>query len=241
MLRANAKPVRIPFAAAAVHVYTASGAILAFVGIRAVFAGDARLAFAMMFLATLIDSTDGLLARAARVKETLPAIDGSRIDDIVDYLTFVVLPMLLLDRFGFLPPRFDLIVVAIVLLSSAYGFSSADAKTSDHFFTGFPSYWNIIALYLYIFSVPAAAAAAILLLLSALIFVRIVYIYPSRTPMLRGLTVILGSAWGVAIAAVISLLPSPPRWLAIASLAFPVYYTVLSLVLHARRRPVTAE
>jgi phosphatidylcholine synthase len=241
MLRANAKPFRIPFAAAAVHAYTASGAILAFVGIRAVFAGDARLAFAMMFLATVIDSTDGVLARAARVKETLPSVDGARIDDIVDYLTFVVLPMLLLDRFGFLPARIGLLVVAIVLLSSAYGFGSADAKTTDHFFTGFPSYWNIVALYLYLFAVPAGASAAILILLSVLVFVRIGYVYPSRTPVLRRLTVAFASAWAVSVAVLICWLPSPLRWLAIASLAFPVYYIVLSLVLHSRRRPVPAE
>jgi phosphatidylcholine synthase len=241
MLRANAKPGRILFAAAAVHAYTASGAVLAFVGIRAVFAGDARLAFAMMLVATIIDSTDGVLARAARVKETLPSVDGARIDDIVDYLTFVVLPLLLLDRFGFLPSPVDLLVVAIVLLSSAYGFSSADAKTTDHFFTGFPSYWNIVALYLYIFAVPPAVSAAILILLSVLVFVRIGYVYPSRTPVLRRLTVTFGIAWAVSIAALICWLPSPPRWLGIASLAFPVYYIVLSLVLHARRRPVPAE
>src|SRR2546423_538044 len=238
MLRANAKPFRIPFAAAAVHAYTASGAVLAFVGIRAVFAGDVRLAFAMMFVATIVDSTDGVLARAARVKETLPSVDGARIDDIVDYLTFVVLPMLLLDRFGFLPSPIALLIVAMVLLSSAYGFSSSDAKTSDHFFTGFPSYWNIVALYLYVFAVPPAVGAVIVILLSVLVFVRIGYVYPSRTPVLRGLTVTFGSAWAVLIGALICWLPSPPRWLAIASLAFPVYYTVLSLVLHARRRPV---
>ena len=238
MLRANAKPFRIPFAAAAVHAYTASGAILAFVGIRAVFAGDARLAFAMMFVATVIDSTDGVLARAARVKEILPLVDGARIDDIVD---FVVLPMLLLDRFGFLPARIGLLVVAIVLLSSAYGFGSADAKTTDHFFTGFPSYWNIVALYLYLFAVPAGASAAILILLSVLVFVRIGYVYPSRTPVLRRLTVAFASAWAISVAVLICWLPSPPRWLAIASLAFPVYYIVLSLVLHSRRRPVPAE
>src|SRR5205823_10593031 len=241
MLGANAKPGRILFAAAAVHAYTASGAVLAFIGIRAVFAGDVRLAFAMMLIATLVDSTDGVLARAVRVKETLPSVDGARIDDIVDYLTFVVLPMLLLDRFGFLPSPVALLVVAIVLLSSAYGFGSADAKTADHFFTGFPSYWNIVALYLYSFAVPPALTAAILILLSALVFVRIGYVHPSRTPALRRLTVTLGSAWAVSLAALIGWLPSPPRWLAIASLAFPVYYIVLSLVLHARRRPVPAE
>jgi phosphatidylcholine synthase len=149
--------------------------------------------------------------------------------------------MLLLDRFGLLPSTITLPIVAIVLMSSAYGFGSSDAKTSDHFFTGFPSYWNIVALYLYVFAVPPGLSAAILILLSVLVFVRIGYVYPSRTPVLRGLTVLFGSAWGISVAALICWLPSPPRWLAIASLAFPVYYTVLSLVLHARRRSVAVE
>jgi len=238
---ADAKPVRIPFAAAAVHAYTATGAILAFIGIRAVFEGRVRLAFATMIVATFVDSTDGVLARLARVKEVLPTVDGARIDDIVDYLTFVVLPMLLLDRFGFLPERYALAIVAVVLLSSLYGFTSADAKTADHFFTGFPSYWNIVALYLYVFAAPPLVSAIVLLTLSALVFVRIGYVYPSRTPVLRSLTVALGAIWAVMVASMIWWLPAPPRWLGIASLGFPVYYIVLSLVLHARRRPAPSE
>ncbi|NUR54085.1 MAG: CDP-diacylglycerol O-phosphatidyltransferase [Acidobacteria bacterium] len=234
---AEAKPVRIPLAAIAVHAYTASGAILAFVGIRAVFEGRVRLAFATMVAATVVDSTDGVLARLARVKAVLPSVDGARIDDIVDYLTFVVLPMLLLDRFGFLPPRYALVIVAVVLLSSLYGFTSADAKTADHFFTGFPSYWNIVALYLYVLDASPLASAVVLLILSALVFVRIGYVYPSRTPVLRRFTVTFGALWAVMVAAIIWRLPTPPRWLWIASLAFPVYYVVLSLVLDARRRP----
>jgi len=75
----------------------------------------------------------------------------------------------------------------------------------------------------------------VLLALSALVFVRIGYVYPSRTPALRRLTLALATAWAGVLAALIVMWPSPPRWLAIASLAFPVYYVVLSLVLHARR------
>ena len=92
-----------------------------------------------MFVATLVDATDGVLARRARVKEVLPAVDGARIDDIVDYLTFVFLPMLLLEAAGGLYASAVDPVAAIVLLSSMYGFVAPDAKTSDHFFTGFPS------------------------------------------------------------------------------------------------------
>ena len=103
------------------------------------------------------------------------------------------------------------------------------------FFTGFPSYWNIVVLYLLLFHVPPGWNALILLVLSGLVFVRIGYVYPSRTPTLRRLTLTLGAAWAVMVCAIIALWPSPPRAIAIASLGFPVYYFVLSLWLNARR------
>ncbi|HKC38335.1 MAG TPA: hypothetical protein VKC15_02210 [Gemmatimonadales bacterium] len=221
-----------------VHMYTAAGAVLAFVGAWAVVHGNDQLAFGSMFVATIVDATDGALARRARVKDVLPDVDGGRIDDIVDYITFVFLPMLLLEASGGLFQSMALPVIAVVLLSSMYGFVAPDAKSSDFFFTGFPSYWNVVVLYLMLFRVPPFWNAAVLLALSGMIFVRIGYVYPSRTPTLRTLTLLLGSAWGLLVGAIIWLWPSPPAWMAIGSLAFPVYYTVLSLVLHARRRSV---
>jgi phosphatidylcholine synthase len=223
-----------------VHFYTAFGAVLAFVGARAVVHGNDQLALGAMFAATIVDATDGILARRARVKEVLPDIDGTRIDDIVDYITFVFLPMLLLEASGGLYQLAALPVVGVVLLSSMYGFVAPDAKSSDSFFTGFPSYWNIVVLYLMLFHTSPTLNAIILLVLSALIFVRIGYVYPSRTPTLRAVTLALGFVWGMLIAVIIVMWPSPPRWIAIASLVFPVYYTVLSFVLHARRPAVSA-
>ena len=221
-----------------VHIYTGTGAILAFVAGWAVIHGNDRLALGALFVATLVDGTDGVLARRARVKEVLPQIDGGRIDDIVDYMTFVLLPMLLLEAAGGLYFATVFPVVSVVLLSSLYGFVAPDAKTEDHFFTGFPSYWNIVVLYLLLFKVPPAANAVILLVLSALVFVRIGWVYPSRTAVLQRTTLSLGAVWTVLLGAIIWMWPSPPRWMAIASLVFPVYYLVLSLVLHSRRAPV---
>jgi len=218
-----------------VHAYTGTGAVLAFLAAWGVVHGYDRVALGAMFVATIVDGTDGVLARRARVKDVLPGVDGGRIDDIVDYMTFVLVPMLLLEASGGLYLLTVIPVVGIVMLSSLYGFVAPDAKTDDHYFTGFPSYWNIVVLYLLLFRVPPAANALILLFLSAMVFVRIGYIYPSRTPTLQKTTLSLGGAWTIAIGAIIWLWPSPPAWLAIGSLAFPVYYFVLSLVLHARR------
>jgi phosphatidylcholine synthase len=218
-----------------VHAYTGTGAVLAFLAAWGVVHGYDRVSLGAMFVATIVDGTDGMLARRARVKDVLPDVDGGRIDDIVDYMTFVLVPLMMLEASGGLYTLAVLPVVAVVMLSSLYGFVAPDAKTSDHFFTGFPSYWNIVVLYLLLFRVSPGANAIILLALSAMIFVRIGYVYPSRTPTLQKTTLVLGAFWTVAIGAIIWLWPSPPAWLSIGSLLFPVYYFVLSLVLHARR------
>jgi phosphatidylcholine synthase len=218
-----------------VHFYTASGVLAAFFGTLAVVDDRYRDAFLWMAFATFVDATDGVFARLAQVKRVLPGFDGARLDDIVDYLTFVFLPVLLLQHSGALPAGWGLAVASIVLLSSAYGFASTDAKTDDDFFTGFPSYWNIVALYLHAAALPPMANAGILLVLSAFVFVRIGYVYPSRTPTLRRVTILFGSLWGASVIALIVALPDVPRALLLGSLAFPIYYTVLSWILHARR------
>ena len=209
---------------------------MAFAGVVAVIDGRFRDAFLWMIAATIVDGTDGVLARLARVKETPPSFDGARLDDIVDYLTFVFLPVLLLYQAGHLPPGWGLAVAAGVLLSSGYGFASADAKTSDNFFTGFPSYWNIVALYLHAAAMAPVVNAAILVTFTVLVFVRIGYVYPTRTPVLKSVTLTLGGIWGLMIITITVMLPEVSGALLSASLFFPIYYTVLSLVLHARRR-----
>lgn len=224
-------------AAWGVHAYTALGAFAAFAGTLAVIAGQYRVAFLWMVFATFVDASDGVLARMADVKRFTPRFDGARLDDIIDYLTFVFLPILLLYHAADIPQgAVGLFVCGAVLLSSAYGFASLDAKTDDYFFTGFPSYWNIVAVYLHALDLGPAVNAAILLALVVLVFVRIGYVYPSRTPVLQGLTVALGGIWAVMVLFIILQMPAPSRILVIASLFFPVYYCVLSFVLHSRRR-----
>lgn len=218
-----------------VHGYTATGALAAFATTIAIFNGRHRSAFLLMLAATAVDATDGVLARMARVAETTPDFDGGRLDEIVDYLTFVFAPALLLYQAGLLPDGWDAVVVGTILVSSAYGFSATDAKTPDNFFTGFPSYWNIVALYLYAAHLGPVLNATTLLVLSGLVFVRIGYVYPTRTPVLRGLTIALSIVWSLMMLGIILMLPDVPPMLLVSSLWFPIYYTVLSLVLQARR------
>ncbi len=222
-----------------VHFYTASGAVLAFAAALAAINGRFRDAFLYLIASTVVDATDGMFARRAGLPGATPRFDGARLDDIVDYLTFVFVPMLILYLAGDLPAGWGFWVVAAVLLSSGYGFASMDAKTSDYFFTGFPSYWNIIALYLYAAGTPPLFNAVLLLALVVMVFVRIGYVYPSRTPVLRTPTNVMGAVWAVMMLAIVWLLPDAPRALIAGSLFFPIYYAALSFWLHARRRSAT--
>jgi phosphatidylcholine synthase len=222
-------------AAWAVHAFTASGAVMGLASLVATVQGDYRGAFLWMIAATAVDGVDGWLARLARVGELAPGLDGKRLDDIVDYVTYVVAPAFLVLRAGLLPAAAGWPVAAVMLLSSAYGFSRTDAKTPDHYFTGFPSYWNIVALYLYVLGLSPGVNAAVLLVLAVLVFVPIGYVYPSRTVAWQVPTVALGVAWAALVAMIAWMLPAVSRPAVYASLLFPFYYVALSLVLHARR------
>lgn len=223
----------LPWAA---HAYTASGAVIALLATGMTFAHNFRAAFIYLIVATFVDATDGVLARALKVKERLPHYDGARLDDIVDYLTYVFVPVLIVWQAGLVPVPFP--VCAAMLLSSAYGFGQADAKikSSDHFFTGFPSYWNIVVVYLYVWQLAPVVNAVILVTLAILVFVPIRYVYPSRTATLKVPTLVLGASWALIFTWMVWRLPATDGpWVAL-SMVFPVYYVALSLWLHGRSR-----
>ena len=90
-------------AAWAVHLYTALGIGLRLRRVLATVQADYRLAFLWLVAATFIDATDGALARPPTSRRTLPRFDGARLDDIVDYVTYVFAPVFLMYRAGLLP------------------------------------------------------------------------------------------------------------------------------------------
>jgi phosphatidylcholine synthase len=217
-----------------VHFYTALG-LLAAAGMAVciVRGGDEayRNAFALMVLATLVDATDGSLARRVGVKSVLPGFDGRRLDDLIDFLTFTSLPLLLVWRAELLPYGWEGTLL-LALLASAYGFSQTEAKTPDGYFLGFPSYWNLVAFYLYTLQPMAGGIAVALVVVPAfLTFVPSRYLYPSQQGRLNRLTTGLGLPWLGLLLAVLWFLPADrgrARNLALMSLYYPVFYLTAS-------------
>jgi phosphatidylcholine synthase len=218
------------------HLYTASGAVLAFLAATDIFEHDYRTAFFWLYLQVVIDATDGVLARRLRVKQRLPWFNGAKLDDIVDYLCYVFIPALFVWRALLVPDRWAVPVAGAMLLSSAYGFNRDDAKTDDHFFLGFPSYWNVVVFYLFVARWPSELNAAILLTFAVLVFVPVRYLYPSRGPAFQTSTIVLGVVWGALMLVMLWQFPAVSRAVFFASLVFPIYYAALSLWLEMRRR-----
>jgi phosphatidylcholine synthase len=246
---------RTLFLAWCVHFYTALGLVAA-AGMAVLLAQpeptpDAfRWAFVLMAVATLIDATDGTLARAIRIKEVLPGFDGRRLDDIVDFLTYTSLPLFLIWRAGILGGPLAWVLL-LPLLASAYGFSQVSAKTPDGYFLGFPSYWNLVAFYLYVLQpLPEWVSLVIIVGLALLTFVPLRYLYPSqRGSVLNDVTNVLGAAWTVLLVWLLFRLPSGQKfgdadsraW-AVVSLFFPIYYMAASWAVSWRawRGPASA-
>ena len=180
-----------------VHGYTALGLVAAgLIAVLLVQGGPSsfRWCFLLMAAATIVDSTDGFLARKVRIKEVVPSFDGRRLDDLVDFLTYTFLPLLLIWRAGILPPGQEPWLF-LPLLASAYGFCQVQAKTDDGYFLGFPSLWNVVALYLYMLPIGPWPSLAVVVVLAILTFVPTRHLYPSQPGRLNRIATLLGIPW----------------------------------------------
>ncbi len=213
----------------AVHLYTASGLVIAALAVVFIVRGsdtDLRIAFGLMMLATVVDATDGWLARRVRVEEVLPGFDGRRLDDIIDFHTYTSIPLLLIWRAGLLPGGWAWVAL-VPLLASAFGFSRRDAKTPDGFFLGFPSYWNIVAFYLFFLSPPPWLSSLALVGLAGLVLAPSRYLNLAAPG--RGSRAMLGLAalWALLCLAILGGLVNG-RAAVLVSLGFPAYYMIRS-------------
>jgi phosphatidylcholine synthase len=194
-----------------------------------------------MAVATIIDATDGSLARKVRIKEVVPGFDGRRLDDIIDYLNYTFLPILLIWRAEILPPGQEAWLI-LALLASVYGFCQVQAKTEDGYFLGFPSLWNLVAFYLYVLPLGPWTSLAIVILLALMTFVPSKYLYPSQPGRFNQLATVLGVAWAVLVGWLILILPDSgsPREtravvpLAAVSLVYPIFYMGASWIITLR-------
>ena len=215
-----------------VHLFTATGAVWGFLAIQAIFSHEWKTAIIWMGVALFVDGFDGFLARWLDVKTFASGIDGSLLDNILDYLNYVVVPALFLVEAGLLPPNFSLAGVVAILLASAYQFTQVDAKTdetNEYFFKGFPDFWNLMVIYMLVLETSPWVNLVVLIVLTILIFVPIKYLYPTRTLRLKKLTLLITFVFGALGLVGLILYPNEPKWIWWVSLTYGAYYLGVSL------------
>ena len=242
------------FAGWLVHAFTASGAFVGLMAMLAIYQHKLQIALWLMVGAILIDAVDGMFARMIKIKQAVPEIDGELLDNIVDFVNYTIIPCFFLLVTNLLPEGWRIVCVTTITFSSAYQFTQVDAKTSDHFFKGFPSYWNIVIFYLFFWQMNSWLNLSILLFLAMFSFVPIKYIYPSRldflshNKMLRFAMLLATVAWGFATAGLLWIYPHSNGFLVLISMSYIILYlgaslyrTWVPLPLHENFQPPVVE
>ena len=213
-----------------VHCFTACGAALGLAALFAAADGRFPAMFAWLGAAFVIDAVDGTLARRYRVEETVPHIDGAVLDLVVDFLTYVIVPLVALWRSGLLAPPLAVFVCCVVATASALYFADKRMKTHDLWFRGFPAIWNVLVFYLLVLRPGPLAATLIIAAAAFLMFTPVVFVHPLRVVRLRLVTMTVTGAWSAAaIAAVEQGLSQADSFIKAALVAVAVYFLALPL------------
>lgn len=177
----------------AVHLFTATGVLCAGLALLAILKGSPILCFFWLAVSLVVDGIDGTLARKVDIKNRLPEVDGSALDLIIDYLTYVFIPVLFMYNYISFPPNLLLLSLAVILVSSLYCFSNIGMKSEDYYFVGFPATWNIVAFYLYLLHLSPWVNFLVVVVLSGLTFTKLKFIHPFRVEHLRWLNLLMSS------------------------------------------------
>jgi phosphatidylcholine synthase len=218
-----------------IHVFTASGAFLGLLALYYINSHEVLTAFWCMAAAIVIDAVDGHFARIFHIKKTIPSVDGALLDNMVDFFNYSMVPAYFILVAFVLPLEWRVVCSALVILASSYQFTQVDAKTRDHFFKGFPSYWNIVVFYLFFWQMNVWVNMGIVLVLVVMSFIPIKYVYPSRVDYLTSNRflqfgmVAITIIWGIATILLLWNFPQANPWLVFISMGYLGLYFLISL------------
>lgn len=190
------KKVTAPQAKAfSVHLLTASGSFLAFLSLVAASEERWTAMFWWLGLALLVDGIDGPIARKLQVKEVLPTWSGDMLDNIIDYVTYVLIPAFALYQSGFMGEGLSFLSAAIIVITSAIYYADTGMKTAENFFKGFPVVWNMIVFTLFVIGTSEYVSFVVVLISAILTFTPINFLHPVRVMRLRNINLTIFLAW----------------------------------------------
>jgi phosphatidylcholine synthase len=178
-----------------VHLFTATGAVLAMLAMLAAVEEKWDLMFLWLVIAFFVDGIDGPLARKYDVKTNAPEFDGVLMDLIIDYLTYVFIPAFALFTSGLMDGWSGWAMIIIITFASVMYFSDTRMKTKDNSFKGFPGCWNMLVLVLFALQPEWWVSLIVVTVLAAAMFLPIKFVHPVRTERWRPVTLPTALAW----------------------------------------------
>lgn len=214
----------------AVHILTASGAVLGLLALIAAVQGNWTSMFCWLGIALAVDGIDGPLARRLNVVEQLPRWSGDSLDLVVDFVTYVFVPAYAIVASGLLPSLTAIPLGALIVTSAALYCADRKMKTDDNYFRGFPVLWNVAAFYLFLLKPAPWIAAAVVALLVVLTFASIRFPHPVRVARWRYLNIALLSLWALLGIAALAQELNPTPWITGGLCAAGIYFVALGLL-----------
>lgn len=213
--------------ALAVHAFTASGALWGFLALLAASREDWRAMFLWLAVALFVDGIDGAFARRYDVLRHAPRFSGASLDLVIDFFTYVIVPVYALLKFPYLEGGWALAAAAAILLSSAFYFADEQMKTEDAWFQGFPAVWNLYVFYIFLLDPPGWTVFVSAIFLSGFTFAKYVFVHPVRVKLLRPVTLGLLGLWSILAGSAVWWKMEPPAWVVWALCLIGVYFVAL--------------
>ena len=224
----------------AIHALTASGVLLGAAGLEAVVHGHPRAAIIYLIVAMIVDGIDGPIARAAKVSDAVPGMDGNILDLVVDYLTCVMLPVAFMAYFNAFPSGWTVILCALILFTAVLWFARVELMTEDHWFKGFPAIWNLVAPTFFLLRSPHWVNIVVTILLCGLTLSNVKFVHPMQVIDKRVINISVTVLWLAAMLALTITWKKTYLPLEIALVAAPAWYAYITIERTLRGDPPPA-
>lgn len=224
----------------AIHALTASGVLLGAAGLEAVVRGHPQAAIVYLIAAMIVDGIDGPIARAAKVAEALPGMDGNILDLVVDYLTCVMLPVAFMAYFHVFPPGWTVILSALILFTAVLWFARTELMTEDHWFRGFPAIWNLVAPTFFLLRSPHWVNIVVTVALCILTLSNVKFVHPMQVRDKRVINISVTVLWLAAMLVLTLTWTTTYLPLEIVLVAAPAWYGFITIQRTLRGDPPPA-
>jgi len=214
----------------ATHAFTATGAVFALLALLAAVEERWSTMFVWLMVAFVVDGIDGPMARRYDVTEHAPIIDGALLDLVIDYLTYVFVPVFALVRAGLLTGWAGSLAAFTIVFASGLYFADTRMKTPDKSFSGFPAAWNMIALVVFAIRPDPRTVLLVVTVLAFTMFLPVRFVHPVRTGRWWQVSLPVAIVWTVMAGWSAWVDFSQPEWASVLLVATSIYLGTVGAV-----------